>query len=384
MVTVPFQAMLTVDTIPESFIRKFGSPPNISVHGLLAAFLTHGDPEDLVKYDLWKSVWPTRKDFEDSMPCLWPRDLRISNSEYDGADISHPSRAIFLSPSISGRWNTLRNRKIQQKECEYESHHQNLLAQQEKRLRTAWDSALAVFPDTDWETFSYYWFIVNTRSFYYVMPGNDPPEDRNDALALVPFADYFNHSDIACDADFNGKEYTFRAAKSYERGEEIFMCYGAHPNDFLFAEYGFFLEENEWEVLYLDDIVFRILSPSDRDELRLQQYYGEYRRNYQMTSAGVCYRTEIVACMKYMTRKDWRNYVLGISTKGVNAAKSLSIIQGWIRAYMKEADKTLAALNLKQESSQGSDEDRGKLEMLLRRWRQIRVLCDEAFKAVSC
>lgn len=112
--------------------------------------------------------------------------------------------------------------------------------------------------------------------------------------------------------------------------------------------------------------------------------YREYRRNYQMTSAGVCYRTEIVACMKYMTRKDWRNYVLGISTKGVNAAKSLSIIQGWIRAYMKEADKTLAALNLKQESSQGSDEDRGKLEMLLRRWRQIRVLCDEAFKAVSC
>lgn len=75
------------------------------------------------------------------------------------------------------------------------------------------------------------------------------------------------------------------------------MCYGAHPNDFLFAECkkssgpgqispythfpnlprridGFFLEENEWEVIYLDGIVFRILSPSDRDELRLQQYYG--------------------------------------------------------------------------------------------------------------
>lgn len=82
-------------------------------------------------------------------------------------------------------------------EQEYKSNHQNLLAQQERRLQDAWKNVVAVFPDTDWEAYSYYWLIVNTRSFFYVRPGEEPPEDRNDAVALVPFADYFNHVDGA-------------------------------------------------------------------------------------------------------------------------------------------------------------------------------------------
>ena len=70
------------------------------------------------------------------------------------------------------------------------------------------------------------------------------------------------------------------------------MSYGPHPNDFLFAECkfthmallhtspnsfrkdGFFLDENECEALYLDDIIFRDLDPSAQEELNLQQYYG--------------------------------------------------------------------------------------------------------------
>jgi hypothetical protein len=63
-------------------------------------------------------------------------------------------------------------------------------------LHKAWSSIVSVFPDVDWDTYSYNWLIVNTRSFYYLMPGQKPPEDRNDAMALLPFADYFNHSDV--------------------------------------------------------------------------------------------------------------------------------------------------------------------------------------------
>lgn len=37
---------------------------------------------------------------------------------------------------------------------------------------------------------------------------------------------------------------------------------------------GFFLDQNESDAIYLDDIVFRDLTPSDKDELELQQYYG--------------------------------------------------------------------------------------------------------------
>ncbi|RHZ47288.1 uncharacterized protein CDV56_104428 [Aspergillus thermomutatus] len=307
--------MLTTRRIPISFKRRF--PKDISVHALLAAFLTLGDKEDLQKYELWRQTWPTRQDFEDSMPLLWPQSLRGPNPYYDDA----ASQMNLLPPSISGAWNTFRKRK---NEHEYETSHQNLLAQQEQRLHKAWSSVVSVFPEVERETYSYNWLIVNTRSFYYLMPGQKPPEDRNDAMALLPFADYFNHSDVECT----------------DSGEEIYMSYGPHPNDFLLVEYGFYLDQNASEAIYLDDIIFRDLSASLQEELYLQQYYG----NYEVTATGACYRTEIAACLKYMTRRDWRNYALGYSTKGCDAQKSNVIIREWIRAYAKEADTTIAAL----------------------------------------
>jgi hypothetical protein len=179
--------MYTIDCVPVSFVNKFLD--GISIHGLLAAFLTHGDPKLLEKYSLWKAVWPTRQDFADGMPLLWPERLRSPPSSTES-----PNPQVFLPPSISGQWNTLRKKPLDEV---YETSHQNLLPAMEKRLQDAWNSVRAVFPETDWETYSYFWLIVNTRSFYYLMPDEEPPEDRNDAMALVPFADYFNHSDVS-------------------------------------------------------------------------------------------------------------------------------------------------------------------------------------------
>ena len=120
---------------------------------------------------------------------------------------------------------------------EYETKYQNLLARQEKRLQDAWTNVVSVLPDTDWDTFSYHWLILNTRSFFYVKDGEKPPEDWNDAIALVPFADYFNHVDDAvsgyittassnlrnetdtivkhCTVNFDGEKYTFKATQQY-------------------------------------------------------------------------------------------------------------------------------------------------------------------------
>ena len=173
--------MFTINCIPQSFSNKF--PEGTPIHALFAAFFTNGNPEDLEKYDLWRKTWPSRRDFEDSMPILWPEHLRLNSQQH----------SQLLPPSISGSWDSFRKRKS---EYPYDSFHQDLLAQQEGRLRTAWERVVAVFPETDWEAFSYHWLIVNTRSFFYLMPGEEQPEDRNDAMALLPFADYFNHSDV--------------------------------------------------------------------------------------------------------------------------------------------------------------------------------------------
>ncbi|KAH8426411.1 uncharacterized protein LDX57_004149 [Aspergillus melleus] len=369
IVTVPLTAMFTPNSIPSSFTSKF--PDETPVHALYAAFLTNGDPSDLQPYEPWRKTWPTRQDFEDGMPLLWPSSLR-GPSKHDTSS----GAQTFLPPSISGSWTTIPKGKA---ECDYETTHQNLLAQQESRLQKAWDLVVAVFPETNWESFSYHWLIVNTRSFFFLMPGDEAPEDRNDAMALLPFADYFNHSNVACNVKFDGRNYVFRAAKHYDEGEEIYMSYGPHPSDFLLTEYGFFLDHNDSETLYLDDLIFRDLDKTLQEELEFQQYYG----NYQLTADGACYRTEIAACMKYMAVEDWRNYTLGYSTKGFDAQRSEAIIRDWIKTYANEADTAITALeNLR--SSKVDLKDQEKVKLLLKRWKQIRTLCGQALEAVSC
>lgn len=190
MITVPLDLMITIDTIPSSFAERF--PEGTPIQGILAAFLTHGDSDFLSKWDAWRKVWPPRRDFEESMPLLWPKHLRATDSSHDSSSL-YPNQSL-LPPSASGRWNTIRKEDVS---IEYETKYQIVIPQQEKRFQDAWKSTISVFPETDWDTWTYYWLIVNTRSFFYVSLGKDAPANWNDALALVPFADYFNHMDHA-------------------------------------------------------------------------------------------------------------------------------------------------------------------------------------------
>lgn len=104
-------------------------------------------------------------------------------------------------------------------------------------------------------------------------------------------------------------------------------------------------------------------------------------RNYQITASGACFRTETAACLKYMTRRDWRNWVSGHSVKGVNAQKTAAIMRDWIRLYAEEADTTIAVL---QATKPHERDQVAKIGLLLKRWEQIRALCSMAMQAVAC
>ncbi|KAJ5780969.1 hypothetical protein N7457_006129 [Penicillium paradoxum] len=375
---VPTRLMLTVEDIPSTFTEKL--PEDIAVQALLAAYLTHGTTDELSKYELWRESWPSRKDFEDSMPILWPTalgGLQLPDGKDDkSADKEQPN---LLPPSISGLWNSL---KPGPKTKTYSSDYQTILSQQAQRLRKAWTDVISAFPDTNWEMFSYNWLIVNTRCFYWVGKDQETPEDPNDAMGLVPFADYFNHADVARDVKFDEHEYVFCATRDYEEGEEVYMNYGSHPNDTLLAEYGFFLDANEADSIYLDDIVFRdIDTAGQQEELWLNQYYGA--SNYQVTSHGPCYRTEIAACLSYMKEEDWRNHVLEGQSQGLDESRSEATIKRWIMTYAAEAEANMTALQKAMELNDTIQEHRSKAEMLLRRWKQIKDLCEHAAEAVS-
>lgn len=79
---------------------------------------------------------------------------------------------------------------------------------------------------------------------------------------------------------------------------------------------------------------------------------------------------------------DWRNYTLGVSTKGFDAKTSETIIRDWIKTYANEADTAIAS----SESSRPTKtdfKDQEKVNVLLKRWKQIKTLCDQALETVS-
>lgn len=47
----------------------------------------------------------------------------------------------------------------------------------------------------DLDTYLHYWFLVNSRTFYYEFYDEKPPESHDDRIVMVPFMDYFNHAD---------------------------------------------------------------------------------------------------------------------------------------------------------------------------------------------
>lgn len=84
-----------------------------------------------------------------------------------------------------------------------------------------------------------------------------------------------------------------------------------------------------------------------------------------------------------MKRQDWINYVRGLSTDGVDEMKTQATIQRWVRTYLREADRAIAALESMSPVQTSDEPFTQKVAMLLGRWRQIRDLCGTALQCLS-
>lgn len=84
-----------------------------------------------------------------------------------------------------------------------------------------------------------------------------------------------------------------------------------------------------------------------------------------------------------MKEEDWRNHVLEGVTQGLDEDRSEATLKKWILAYATEAQTTIIALQTAIENDTTVQAHRQKAEMLLRRWEQIRDLCENAAKTVS-
>lgn len=329
MLRVPTSSLRTAKTVSKKVASKL--PTGSRVHGLLAAdFLLNKLP----KYEPWNAVLPSRDEVWASMPLTWDRRLHD-----------------FLPRAA-----------------------RQLLQKQEAKFERDWAAVRQAFPDSSISRadYMYAWALVNTRTFYYETSENRKLH-KDDRMALQPVADLLNHHPTeGCKVTFDWKGCTVRSTRSYTPGDEVYICYGNHGNDFLLTEYGFMLENNQWDEVCFDDAIIPALSAGQRDQLDERQFLG----NYMLDSNGVCHRTQVAVRLMCLPLSRWKKFVEdGNDEEGDQEEVNRHIVR-LLNKYQDTIQKTIRRI-------EGLDVGQAtQRDMLCLRWRQIQGLIENTIETL--
>lgn len=350
-------------------VKALNLPDNVTVHGKLAASLAlwYSDPAH-DKYALWQAVWPTEEDFRSTMPIYYNKALR------------------GLLPRAA----------------------QTLLTNQRTKLDKDWTDLSPYLPLISKDFFTYTWLIVNTRTFYWNypdLPNSHPrlPKRKtkltgDDCYAMCPFMDYFNHSDVGCDPCADSKGYGVTADRAYKAGEEVFVSYGAHTNDFLLVEYGFILESNMRDAIPLDHIIIPLLDAEQTRALKEDGFYGNYTLFKMGGNEIVCHRTLAVLRLLVLDSKRYSAFVGGFDHDAEREqGKCFGYLVGLLTRYSRQVMDILEEVEgldvngvveekRRTRSRSGEIEPStrdGQKDTLVRRWRQIRDVVNGAIEELQ-
>jgi hypothetical protein len=322
---VPPRALRSLESIPASVRERL--PAKTTIQAQLAADLALDKSAKAVPWKAvpWKAVLPKMSDFEVGMPMMWPEELK---------DL------LPLEP-------------------------RNLLLKREKAFQGDWGDFNKAFPDVPYEEYTYAWLVVNTRTFYNESPETlkYPWEDR---LALIPVADLFNHADAGCRVYYSPEGYHIVADRNYKKGEELFISYSNHSNDYNLLEYGFIPDENPSDDAYIDDIIVPKLSESQKAELKKEDLLGEYPLGETTEEFR---RTQAVLRLLSCTAKEFKRFL--------NDEEEGSAVQSRVDEYLiKLLDEFLddvVAKRLREVDALkiGLEDQRA---LLTKRWTQIEVI----------
>ncbi|KAH7381565.1 hypothetical protein BKA66DRAFT_441980 [Pyrenochaeta sp. MPI-SDFR-AT-0127] len=347
-------------------IEDFKLPENTTVHGRLATILAlwYLDPSNQ-EYKYWQDVWPTQSDFKSTMPLFYPKQLQ-----------DHLPQAAVI-----------------------------LLKNQHAKLEKDWNDLRAHIPSVTKEIFIYTWLIVSTRTFYWDypdLPNSHPrlPKRRNkltadDCYAMCPFMDYFNHSDVGCSAKSDSKGYSVTADREYKAGEEVYITYGSHTNDFLLVEYGFMLDSNTHDSIPLDHLILPLLSTEQSDALKEDRFHANY--TLFAASPTICHRTQAVLRLLVLDSKRYSSFVGGDDDGSRDQARVNDYLAGILRKYSRDLMVTLDELqdikvakegrrNSRRNSSSANQKESirpEQKEVVIKRWKQIRDIVNKAVEVLA-
>jgi hypothetical protein len=249
----------------------------------------------------------------------------------------------------------------------------DLLKKQQARFHRDWDIVSKAFPDMRREEYLYTWFIVNTRTFYYVTPRMQRLP-RDDKLALLPVADLFNHADSGCQVSFSPVGFTITSDRAYRAGKEVHISYGGHSNDYLLTEYGFVLAENRWDEVCLDDVILPDLNRTQKAELEDRGFLGKYMLDARTPG---CHRTQVVLRLLCCTPSQWRSFVDAEDDGEASQGKVDALLTQLLNRILQTIRETLGNM---EKLDVGHDTGG---ELLTERWKQIETMITQTIQRLE-
>ncbi len=328
---MPTSALRTIETVRPKI--KKALPEGTKVHAILAAELAMDKPSS--KFKLWNAVLPSRGSMSASLPLAWDPSLH----------------AYLPKPALT------------------------LLRKQQSKFARDWAAIQQASLDSSFtrQDYLYAWLLVNTRTFYHETPRTAalPTDDR---MIMQPVADLFNHADAGCEVAFSAASFTVTADRAYDAGEEAYICYGKHPNDFLLVEYGFVLAQNRWDEVGLDDAVLPELSAEHKARLDERGFLG----GYVLDAKTVCYRTQVALRLLCVPAAQWERLVY----EGEDGGEALQekVDRLLLRVLKKYRGKVEATV----EELEGVEvEQPEQREMLCMRWRQVLEVVEQTIERLE-
>lgn len=277
----------------------------------------------------WRAVFPTKADIHAVLPLCWPPELR--------ALLPHTATA--------------------------------LLGKQSAKLQKDWSAVEAVYAaQLTKQDFLYAWLLVNTRSFYHTtrQTAKRPKEDH---MVLQPVADLFNHSPAGwCAGAFTASAFTITAREPHAAGQELFIQYGPHGNDFLLVEYGFALPpplNAAWDETCLDPYLCPALTAAG-----LRPVLGDagFWAGYMLDAQTACYRTHVALRALCLTPLQWRAVLDGERDEDRDRQRVDAELVRVLRRYEEDIVEKIRDV---EEATAGDELSR---EGLRDRWVQIQEL----------
>jgi hypothetical protein len=334
----------------------------------------------------WQDVWPSQEEFKTILPIHWPKKVQDL--------LPHASKGVAYSTyGISEVQLTL----------------SDILKVQRTNMEKDWTDLHSSLPGISKSLFTYTWLIVNTRTFYWDypdlpkshvrLPKKRPQLTADDCYAMCPFMDYFNHSDVGCNPKYDAKGYSVTADRDYKAGEEVYVTYGPHTNDFLLVEYGFALGSNANNSLPLDHVILPQLSSTQAATLKEDGFYGNY--TLTPTAPITCHRTQAALRLLILPSRRYSAFVSGTDEGVVEQPKVDKYLLGLLEWYAREIMETLEELEGVVEKKEGGgrttrskrksmleteDEERvtdDHKDVLARRWKQIRDVVNAAVRQLG-